>query len=357
MKKISKTSRLMALLAFVSFAFVSCNMNEQEVNDQCSSGVVLIKNTGYYELQLPSGLSAYFTSYSEDGGLDNLTFSSDEIVTYTSFGTGFFISEDGRIATNNHVVGSEFSNKKVNKAMKSILEKVKSSLASKYNELCELEGELDEQIKAKWMRNMDYSEEVALKRQIAAKKEQYADNYNTFSKIKVSGAELKHHCEISIAYNETYVTNSRDFIPCVVKATDALHDLAIIQLKDKQTPAGKYVFTIPDEDPVENYSFMETITKTVGTDKNQKVILIGFNKGMALANTTDGIKSQYTVGNISQKDDNQMMYTIPSLPGSSGSPVLNLRGELVAVNYAGISSTQSFNYGVRINYLRNLAAQ
>lgn len=117
------------------------------------------------------------------------------------------------------------------------------------------------------------------------------------------------------------------------------------------------VFTIPDEDPVENYSFMETITKTVGTDKNQKVILIGFNKGMALANTTDGIKSQYTVGNISQKDDNQMMYTIPSLPGSSGSPVLNLRGELVAVNYAGISSTQSFNYGVRINYLRNLAAQ
>ena len=153
------------------------------------------------------------------------------------------------------------------------------------------------------------------------------------------------------------MTNSRDFIPCVVKATDALHDLAIIQLKDKQTPAGKYVFTIPEEDPVENYSFLETITKTVGTDKNQKVILIGFNKGMALANTTDGIKSQYTVGNISQKDDNQMMYTIPSLPGSSGSPVLNLRGELVAVNYAGISSTQSFNYGVRINYLRNLAAQ
>ena len=73
MKKISKTLRLMALLAFASFAFVSCNMNEQEVNDQCSSGVVLIKNTGYYELQLPSGLSVYFTNYSENGGLDNLT--------------------------------------------------------------------------------------------------------------------------------------------------------------------------------------------------------------------------------------------------------------------------------------------
>lgn len=48
------------------------------------------------------------------------------------------------------------------------------------------------------------------------------------------------------------------------------------------------------------------------------------------------------------------MYSIPALPGSSGSPVVNMKGELVAVNYAGLNGTQNFNYGIRIKYLRDL---
>lgn len=45
---------------------------------------------------------------------------------------------------------------------------------------------------------------------------------------------------------------------------------------------------------------------------------------------------------------------IPALPGSSGSAVVNHKGQLVAINYAGISSTQSFNYGIRVKYLIKL---
>lgn len=48
------------------------------------------------------------------------------------------------------------------------------------------------------------------------------------------------------------------------------------------------------------------------------------------------------------------MYSIPTLPGSSGSPVVNLHGELVAINYAGLKETQNFNYGVRVKYLKDL---
>ena len=57
---------------------------------------------------------------------------------------------------------------------------------------------------------------------------------------------------------------------------------------------------------------------------------------------------------ISQRTDDRLMYSIPALPGSSGSPVVNLRGQLVAINYAGINTTQSFNYGIRVKHLRNL---
>ena len=39
------------------------------------------------------------------------------------------------------------------------------------------------------------------------------------------------------------------------------------------------------------------------------------------------------------------MYSIPSLPGISGFPVINFKGDLVAINYTGLNGTQNFNYG------------
>lgn len=45
---------------------------------------------------------------------------------------------------------------------------------------------------------------------------------------------------------------------------------------------------------------------------------------------------------------------LSALPGSSGSAVVNHKGQLVAINYAGVSTTQSFNYGIRVKYLKSL---
>lgn len=57
---------------------------------------------------------------------------------------------------------------------------------------------------------------------------------------------------------------------------------------------------------------------------------------------------------VSQRASDQIMYSIPALPGSSGSAVVNHKGQLVAINYAGVSTTQSFNYGIRVKYLKSL---
>lgn len=59
-------------------------------------------------------------------------------------------------------------------------------------------------------------------------------------------------------------------------------------------------------------------------------------------------------GSISQESSAHLMYSIPALHGSSGSPVINMASELVAVNYAGLSTTQSFTYGVYVRHLREL---
>ena len=83
--------------------------------------------------------------------------------------------------------------------------------------------------------------------------------------------------------------------------------------------------------------------------------MIGFNLGPQLALTSEGVKAQITEGEISQNTDNiKIMYTIPSLHGSSGSPVVNTYGDLIAINFAGLDGTQSFNYGIKSEHLITL---
>ncbi|MDY6403607.1 MAG: trypsin-like peptidase domain-containing protein, partial [Bacteroidales bacterium] len=85
--------------------------------------------------------------------------------------------------------------------------------------------------------------------------------------------------------------------------------------------------------------------------------MTGYNLGPILAITEEGVKAQFNQGTISQKTDERIMYSIPALPGSSGSPVVNHNGQLVAINYAGLSGTQNFNYGIRVKYLKDLIAK
>lgn len=87
----------------------------------------------------------------------------------------------------------------------------------------------------------------------------------------------------------------------------------------------------------------------------EHLYLMGYNLGPTLAITDQGLKAQITEGSISQNtDDVQLMYTIPTLGGSSGSPVVDAYGNLICVNYAGLKSTQSFNYGIKAKHLRKL---
>jgi len=72
-------------------------------------------------------------------------------------------------------------------------------------------------------------------------------------------------------------------------------------------------------------------------------------------NKTYGLKAQLTQGTVSQEaDDHKVLYSIPSLPGSNGSPVIDQWGNLVAINYATVSNSQNFNYGINAKYLKAL---
>lgn len=329
-------------------------MTDSEIDEAYGSGVVLIMNSGYYEIVLSNGESVYFTSYDEENGLQNFTSDKDSIVTAYSFGTGFFVSDDGKIATNNHVVSSDVTEKQIKKQMNSLFSKIKEALSDQYDEYKELDEQLLSSIRQKYLDDEDYSTEYTLSDAVEEEMEKLKEMYKYVDDINPSELELKYHSEVSVACNNTYVTNISDFSPCIIKSTDSEYDLAIIQLKDKKTPNDKYVFSVPVGNPLEEYSLPESLGKKFGRDKNSKLTMIGFNRGPQLAFTNEGIKAQTTSGSISQNDDDKIMYSIPSLHGSSGSPVLNAKGQLVAVNFAGIDVTQSFNYGIKVKHLRDL---
>ena len=351
-----KTSFL--ILVLCSLLFSCSNLSEKEIEEMTSSGVVLVQNQSYYEVVLSNGESIYFSGFDEDGDLKGIATDKDSVEQVINYGTGFFISQEGEIATNCHVVSNTVADKDVNKSVDKVISALKKVIITIYNDYNEklerAQMAYDYANQSSEVSYEDFYKVRDIRDAIKNEMEEYAQYYNGLDDIRANDSEIKYHNEVSIAYNNTFVTKTNDFISCVVTKTDQEHDLAIIQLKDKNTPTNKYIFSVEEKDPLETYNWEDKIEKRIKDDKNSKLFMSSFNLGPQLAITKEGIKSQFNNGSISQKTNERLMYSIPTLPGSSGSPVVNMQGQLVAVNFAGLNGTQNFNYGIRVKYLKNL---
>ena len=372
MSKIYVTSITMLITTFM---LLSCGNEKQprDLFEEQQSGVCMVLNSYYYRIDLPTGSTWYCTGIDSDGDLDNLTIDEDEAKKQKSMATGtaFFIDNEGTLLTNRHVVNPAIEEDVIKKAASRLISQIKDYLQYVQLEYVQQYDELN--LKKQDCYKIDYWGYKPFDHQQyyqieEAQKKLEADFYQTQEAIgTINGMDLSKISvtpvsQIGIAYNNTYVTGEDDFLsnnPCVVTkiSNDEDVDLALIQLKNKNTPAGKYVFKIKGRDIIE-LPFFEKISRIFMSDKDESIaigkdlVMIGYNAGVILGNTQQGIQAQMTTGNVSQKPDGtKILYSIPTLQGSSGSPVIDTEGYVRAVNYAKLRGTDSFNFGIPENQI------
>lgn len=210
-------------------------------------------------------------------------------------GTGFFISNDGKIATNLHVAAPWMATN----ARELLQQQVRKALA-----------------------------EIG---------------YTMWPDIKVEGVLVG----IGVIPNSLPFAEA-NLVECsVYRKYDTLEkDVAIIQTATRSLPAKVATFV-----DVDNAATGDDALK-----EGKRVYTIGFPYGVDLAmNDQREIHDQIHEGSITQKrGEYDFGHDAAVTHGASGSPIFDNRGRLVGIVNAGLENTQGFNIGIKARYLVEL---
>ena len=355
------------LLAVV--AMVSCGKKSpDEIFEEQKSGVVLVLNKFYYQIQMPGGQNLYFTGMDQNGNMMGFTTSEAEAKQNASMlnGTGFFVSDDGKFVTNRHVAATELNAQQLRANLAGI---VRASLLqcamtarqikSKYNML---EAQKSQFMEYDFFGNIIAGDErqlaliVAEQRKLKALYEQVSETARYLQSANMSNIKVSTVCNIGISYDGERVKSPSDFLvknPCqILKISEKEGtDLALLQLTSKKTPKGAYVFKFAGDG---NDDYFDGHDKEAKIKIDQQLYMIGYNAGLMLANTQKGISAQMTSGRVTQTPDgDRLLYSIPTVQGSSGSPVIDTEGHVVAVNFAKLVGSDNFNFGIPLERIRD----
>lgn len=205
-----------------------------------------------------------------------------------STGTGFFISPDGKMLTNRHVVSCSEEEKKNEEFVKRAIQSVLLQ-----NDLTKLAANVEV-------------------------------NYTTLS--------------VGIVQNDTYIDNENNLIPCtVLNVSDKPElDVAVLQTNSKSIPTGSTYVDLSKSTPTEKLS--------VGYE----ICTIGFPKSFIIGQTSVGLEANNQSGEITQERGvYEYGHNITIHQGASGSPVYDKKGRFAGIIVSGfLGISQGYNHAI-----------
>ncbi len=301
---LNRILRILPIGAVILFALIIAfctNYNAKDISTHYSKSVVLICNMYYLKTITDTG-KVYYIGRDFTG--TDIRHSDDiqKLVPFITFGTGFFISKNGLMVTNKHVA---------------------HPWEDKVAEIKELNK--DNEI----LKELTYEP--------------------VFTGIIPNGSLV----DISSNDNLPAVAQkiARTFYQCDVMTThkDPEVDLALIQMQARTLPPNT---SFIKEDSIAKHSH--------NYQKGSEIFMIGFPGGLSFATTRKAlyreIENTLSSGIISKISDKyNIQYTLSTGSGSSGSPVFDQTGKVIAINYA-VSDIQGalINYGIKSGYIHDM---
>lgn len=338
MKTLNFRTLRIVLFILLAVTIGGCNLplTPKEIFEKYNKSVVLITTEYYYELDLGNGFKYWFTNI-------NKTY-TDEAEAKTNRnslqGTGFIISKEGHIATNRHVASPSINAQEL---LNNIENKFLLSISENNSKIANLENDiLFWSIGPYIFHTKEESDIRAANLQVEKQALLEENKLFTFDK-KLAKVNLK--SKNFISFNGSNLENESEYHECALyKVSENENvDLAVLKMLN----------SLPENIEIIDYSD-DGINNPESLNIQSEVFMISYNLGTKL-NTANGLSVQFNEGKVMQATDNQrVLYNIPALHGSSGSPVLDKYGNLVAINFAGIENTQGFNFGIPVQYLKML---
>jgi serine protease Do len=140
----------------------------------------------------------------------------------------------------------------------------------------------------------------------------------------------------------TVLTNDGKKYPADVLARDSVRDLAVIQIKS----AGNASFptlTLGDSDNLQIGQTIIAIGNALGEFRN--TVSVGVISGLGRTITAGSGGSVETQEDVIQTD-------AAINPGNSGGPLLNLKGEVIGVNFAMAQGAENIGFAIPINHAK-----
>lgn len=348
---ISVVRMLFACLAIV-ITTTGCkqNMSADELKAQYGSGVVMVVNSYYYKVELPTKSAIYFTGVAKDGTLENFTYDEKDIKkkSKTMSATGFVVSESGKVLAPLSVADLGKDKDKMAESVSKFLKKRVNSLSDKSNKLNDKYTEASDD--AALMETMIYSPYTQIYGPTLSGKYNSIEAANRAkqkfeNQIEKISEELEKLVEygrpdlmgntldadminvsmvsnISVVFDGTSAASvaketENNLCDVADKSDDKSMPLCLLQIKSQKVPSGTKVLAIPSDKPD-------------APESGSRFSMIGFDKDLS---AKDADLSESIVGGTftGQNYGGNPALDIKAAPAMSGSPMFDNEGNLVGM--------------------------